>query len=235
MSQTTPEMPDHCWPVSHDMCPDPAGLDDDVLALAEGIAVNTLRTLTGHQVGGCPIVVRPSTRVPCEFGPAYRVTHTPLWPTVTCACGETLNHLTLPGPVGAVTQVRVGAEVLPETAYRVVGETLIRTDGLPWPVYQNPATATADFAVTYIPGYRVDEHGAIAAGVLACEIAKALENKPCSLPSGATTVVRTGVTIEVPRDAFGEGLTGLPVVDSFIRRWNPYGLKAPVGIVTLDL
>jgi hypothetical protein len=202
--------------------------------------VATMRSLTAYRVGGCPITVRPC-RARC-------------WPTVegswagpvftpfiyagnwvnSCGCNSdhcscaALCKAALPPPVGPVGEVKVDGAVLPPAAYTVQDRWLVRTDGGCWPYCQDltdPDTAPGTFAVTYLRGAPVDALASSAAGVLACEFAKACSGANCRLPSGVTSVVRAGVAYEVGAAAFPSGFTGIREVDAVIRLWNPKGIR----------
>lgn len=222
---------------------------DAVKAYAMAMAGQSLRLLTGFRVGGCPIKVRP-----CRQGcsqPTYRTYpvqgagSTPWYPVqvggdwLNIACGDhlgacgcsTVHEVRLYGIVGAVTQVKVDGAVLDPSAYRLdAGARLVRTDGEAWPLCQSiqaPDTEVGTWSVTYTPGELVDGLGAVAAGLLALEYAKACVNDGnCQLPAGVTTIVRGGVTMTLTTGAFPGGRTGIMTVDTFLERWNPNGLRS---------
>lgn len=251
MSVPMPDLPDFNWPVDHAACQSVDDYEPAVLERAEAMAVQALRSLTGYRVGGAARTVRPARKPgnhtyttapvtgPSHFAPYM---YQGQWFNAVCYVSSCSCHnasvVHLPPPVGAVTEVKVDGTVLDPSAYRVDGSTLIRLDGTGWPVGQDvtkPDTEPGTFSVTYLNAAPVDGLAALAAGVLACEFAKASVDKPCSLPLGARTVARMGVTVEVPTGVFPEGMTGLPLVDQFIRYWNPNGLRQPSGVTSPDL
>lgn len=208
---------------------------------AKALAAQTMRALTAYRVGGCPVTVRPCKRG-CVEGSAHwlwtGVTFRPVawggqWVNScgcnsTCSCGP-LEEMALPAPVGRVDRVLVDGQPLPVTAYRVDnGNRLVRLDGGLWPVCQNmdkPDTEVGTMSVTYLNAYAVDGLGAYAAGVLACEYAKACAGAKCRLPSGVTDIARRGISMTITTGLFPDGVTGIREVDAYILRWNPNGLR----------
>ena len=137
------------------------------------------------------------------------------WVNVTCGCGTACGcdvdgGVSLPGPVVAVESVTVAGTVLPESAWRTVGNLLLRVDGDPW---EGPVR------VAYQRGAPVPAGGQIAAGVLAFELSKAAEcADDCQLPQRLQAVTRQGVSVAV-MDQFedlDDGRTGIWLVDSWV-------------------
>jgi len=162
-----PALPDSCWPVDWG-CADQVwvtALDPLVKARSEAMATQVLRSLTGYQVGGCPITVRPCAKG-CGAGGTYLArpvgpgVHAealgtavgPWWAsidvdgqwintwcgcTTDCSCSY-VSEVVLPAPVGGVTEVSIDDVVLDDTAYRVDnGNRLVRLDGKTWPKCQD--------------------------------------------------------------------------------------------------
>lgn len=251
---STPARPANCWPVDETACPDFATFDVAVQDMAKDLAGMTLRMLTAGVVGGCPITIRPCS-VPCiSRSKAWRweggtfvptVTRLGTWVNIGCGCGWACGHdsaasVVLPSAwVGEVVSVRVDGVVVDPSKYRVDdGNVLVRTDGQAWPTTQDIAaedTQAGTFSITYAPGRPVDTLGAYAAGLLACEFAKALTSKPCALPKSATAITRQGVSMTLTPGAFPKGLTGLHVVDAYILSVNPHALKTPPAVISPDL
>lgn len=148
--------------------------------------------------------------------------------TDPCECGY-VPEVDLPGPVHEVTEVRIDGAVLASTAWRVDNNRyLIRTDGGDWPACQDmtadPETDPDTFSVTYSIGTEVPAGGQLAAGVLACEMAKAAcGSGGCRLPQRLQSITRQGVTTAV-LDGFdslyAQGSTGLWLVDSWVASEN---------------
>ena len=237
---------------------------DEVKARAVALAAMTLRMLTGYRVGGCPITVRPC-RKPCSGINTWRVaplsvgsipgavssgSFTPLpvggqWVNMPCGCTledcscGAMCEVALPGPVGRVDAVTLDGAVIDPTAYRVDNHhLLVRTDGECWPTCQDLSAAPDQpdtFAVTYLNAVEVDAVGAYAAGLLACEYAKASIGKQCALPSNVTRVVRHGVALDLSTGVFPSNQTGIREVDGWVRRWNPHGLNAASTVWSPDL
>lgn len=145
-------------------------------------------------------------------------------PQDDCSC-QYVPTVDLAGPVASVTEVRLNGAILDPSAYRVDNyRYLIRTDGGDWPVCQNmvsdPLTDDDTFLVTYEIGVEVPAGGELAAGVLACQMAKAACNdKSCQLPQRIQQMTRQQVQVTV-LDNYGSmyqyGTTGIWVVDSWV-------------------
>jgi hypothetical protein len=247
-----PGLPDVCWPID-DGCDDNfKTLPQEVQDRSAALAVQTLRMLTGYQVGGCPVTVRPCKQ-PCA--PAGFNTYAGPWTvpyiddsglwlnmvcgncTGDCSCAV-LEQIDLPLPVGRVDEVRVDGAVLPADAYRLDPPGhLVRLDGEQWPTCQDlslPDTEVGTMSVTYLNAAEVDGLGAYAGGVLASEFAKACSGAKCRLPSGVTEISRRGITMTIPSGMFTEGLTGIREVDAFILAYNPYRQKTPSTVWSPD-
>jgi hypothetical protein len=139
-----------------------------------------------------------------------------------CGCGET-SALRLPAPVDSIVAVTIDGETLDPAAYRVDNRsTLIRQDGGRWPTCQNlalPAGEVGTWSVRYRWGAPVPAGGQVAAGKLACEMAKAYcGSSDCELPERIQTVTREGVTVGFldPFEGLEAGKTGLWLVDSWV-------------------
>jgi hypothetical protein len=143
--------------------------------------------------------------------------------TTSCSCAiDGAKVLNLPGPVDEVTTVTIDGVVLPPSAYRLERKrSLIRTDGGVWPACQDllaepPAANT--FEVTYDRGVPVPVGGQVAAGRLACELAKAsCSDSTCALPERLQTITRQGITVGF-MDTFTdlkEGGTGIWIIDAW--------------------
>lgn len=203
-------------------------------ATVEAMAVSYLWNWTGKRLGLCEAKVRPA-RQDCQrtvyAGESGSGLGTWSWSPMSVGCGSCAQEcgcsrvisIRLPGPINTVTEVRVDGDVLAPAAYRVEnGKRLVRQDGGSWPVCNDldaPDTAPGTWSVTYRQGVPVPEGGRVAAGVLACEFAKALsQSNDCRLPQRIQTVTREGVTVGVldPFDGISEGRTGIWLIDSWV-------------------
>jgi hypothetical protein len=263
-SDANPQPIDLCWPVDWTTCPPDfmETITAELQAIAESLAVQTLRTLTGYRVGGCAITVRPCKRrcapgswlVAPDAGMNWAgavgagswgwtpyVGSDGLWLNACgcrnddCSCVE-VREVVLPGPVGRVDSVILDGVTLPVTSYRVDnGDRLVRTDGEDWPVCQdmNLEEGEDTFFVTYLKGNPVDTVGSYVAGLLAAEYARACLGQNCALPSNVTNIARQGITMDLDAEMFANGMTGIKAVDSWIRIWNPLD-RLPSGIYSVD-
>lgn len=221
-------------------------------------ATQILWALSGRQFGACEVTVRPcgstcnvyggwmsypvlADGVGTIFSPFIRDGS---WFNCGCSGGCTCDarcSVYLPGPVAAVTSVVVDGIVLADTSYRVDNrEILVRTDGECFPECQDmnlngPAEGT--FEVTYARGKAVPLGGQIAAGLLACEFAKACAGADCRLPSNLSSLARQGIEVTMidPTDVLDAGLTGIPNVDLWIRSVNPARLAQRPKVFSPDL
>jgi hypothetical protein len=139
-----------------------------------------------------------------------------------CGCSET-SVVRLPPPVYDVVDVTIDGDTLDPSAYRVDNRAaLIRTDGGRWPTCQNLAAPAGDpdtWSVRYRWGAPVPIGGQVAAGKLACELAKAFcGSGDCQLPERVQTVTREGVTVGFldAFDGLDDGRTGIWLVDSWV-------------------
>jgi hypothetical protein len=243
------------WPVDWSACGVEPPEDPDLRERAEALAATTLTALTLGRVGGCPVTVRPCSRR--EWSGWWRSSLggnncSPFLPHInrlgewvnacgcgiSCHCGQAMSQVRLQMPVGRIDRVVVGGVALDPSAYRVRGHMLVRTDGDEWPACQDmtqPDDGPDAFAVTYLNAEPVDAIGAYAAGLLAVEYQQACTNGRCGLPSGVTQIARQGVTMEITRDMFAEGLTGIEAVDAYTARFNPNRLRVRPAVYSPDL
>jgi hypothetical protein len=252
MTVPVPDLPDNCWPIDEGCDATFKDLPQDVQDRSAALAVQTLRMLTGYQVGGCPVTVRPCKQscAPAGFSAYAGPWMVPYidgggnWLNMVCGnCVDdcscaTLEQIDLPLPVGRVDEVRVDGAVLPAGAYRLDPPGhLVRIDGQAWPTCQDLTLADTEvgtMSVTYLNAAEVDGLGAYAGGVLASEFAKACTGQKCRLPSGVTEIASRGFTMTIPAGMFTEGLTGIREVDAFILTYNPYLQKMPSTVWSPD-
>lgn len=226
------------WPVTYSECSDAEQeFTSGVLTQAQDLATEFLWNVTGRRYGACPVAVRPCQRqcadsareVSTFYGTALFLDPCGRCSSASvgrCTCEDRGRTLRLPGPVSSVTSVTLDGEPFPESAYRIEGDLLIRTDGDDWPDCQPlylPSTSPGTFEVTYAKGLDVPIGGQVAAGLLTVEMARALCNDAaCALPKRVQSITRQGVSVAV-LDAFedlDEGRTGLWLVDSWVASVN---------------
>lgn len=237
---TVPD-PSGCpWPIDSSCFTDEweSEYDDPLKERCIALASSTLHRLTAQRVGGCPKTIRPCNAHCLEWiYPGYHFAPNDLWRAFNiagvwfnaCGCGQSCGdkhfRIDLPTPVGTVNEVKVDGVVLVEgTDYWVDGSTVVRMGDTPWPVTQNlnlPDTEVGTFSITYLNSYPVDGQGAYACARLALEYARACTGGQCELPVTVTSLVRQGVTYDIPAGSFPNGETGIREVDAFIVIWNP--------------
>jgi hypothetical protein len=252
------ETPCTGWVPNVGACPDwDTGHTDATKAYALRSATYVIWAATGRRFGLCSTTVRPCQPVQV---PLYRTY--PAWgiwdttvpggglpngpyaqPGACCsggACQCSPSQIALPGGADSVTSVVINGATLDPSAYRLVGYLLVRQDGLTWPLQQDlasPLGGTGTWAVTYQRGEAVPDVLQDAAGIYACELAKARTGGPCSLPGRVQSISRGGVDIQYvdTADYLDKGWTGLAEVDAIISTINPYGLKSRPRVISPDL
>lgn len=242
------------WEIETVCCETWADYSEQVRDVATDYATTVLWGATGQQFGVCVNRVRPCGR--------YLGSRRWLWgyfydggvwyPYVdpagvwrNCGCGfpcdcEPRCQVWLPGPVDSIIEVNVSDVIIPDSAYRVDnGNWLVRTDGECWPECSDLNVDSGDgfFEVVYARGTEVPRALKVAAGILACEFAKACVGATCRLPGRIAQVARQGVSVNmVSLDNLMEnGFTGIPEVDQVIRTYNPSRLPYRMRVMTPDI
>lgn len=250
-SDFSPVLP---WPVQW-MC-DVSTESPTATGAAVAFATDVLWSLTGQRFGFTTVKLRPtrpehvSTPYPDGWQPWPGLQAPPdvgsgwgwgwgyYW--IEVGSCHSAAEVTLPGPVHAITEVKVDGVILSSSAYRVDGgRLLVRTDGSSWPYRNNltlPDTSVGTWAITAQYGESVPSGAAVAVGELACEYLRGLSGQDCRLPRAVTQIARQGVTISLPDMAsqFEKGLTGLYFCDLFIRTWNPGALRGRARVYSVD-
>lgn len=238
------------WPIDWPLSVDITAQDPYNIQIAEAAAGDTMRVLTLYRVGGLPITVKPQTNSCCAPYRGHWVgqsgnSYLPFWPVLLnngsyancfcadgCGCDDR-SYVLLATPVGRIDSVVVGGVELSANAYQVEdGNKLVRVDGGKFP----SCAADDTFTVTYLNAYEVDVLGQAAGGLLAAEYLKLLTNPAsCRLPKGVTQVSRQGMQFTIDAGMFPGGITNIPLVDTYIYKWNPNGLKTRPMVYSPDL
>lgn len=162
-------------------------------------------------------------------------------PQGCCKCRSDCE-VYLPGPVCEVIEViRDGVVVDPSNYVVYQNPDIIAFNADNCPPCQNynlPAGEEGTWTVRYTIGVPVPAELEYAAGLFACEIAKAMiGDTSCGLPDRVQSISRRGVNFETfdPLVFAKEGLTGIPLVDSVILSLNPYQLKQDAIVWSPDL
>lgn len=212
-------------------------VDPTVLANATSIAQAWLFTLSGGRVGQFTTVddeYRPNDQVAC--GLPYRDErrgwlHGRFDDEGGARCCEITLHRQ---PVASIDEVRLYGVAMASSEYRLEGSTLRRVNAC-WPADEvcDPPPVSVD----YTWGVTPDATALAAAGELACEMIRALTgDRDCRLPQAATQIVRQGVSVTKSQldVLIKNGLTGLPIVDAFIRQVNPNRLTQRSRVINID-
>lgn len=237
--------PDCDWPIIVNCAPS-TPFTPEILALAEESAADIMNAATARRFGVCTSTFAPLPPPAPEVGhvsawslvdprinPGYGADRFRQWdesPNPAACSGEDLTRLRLwHTRVIDIVQVVIGGLVVDPANYYLDGNILIRDDGEAWPTQQTGRRGSVtSWEVTYRHGIPVPTTGAVATGVLACEIAMALSNDDeCSLPQRTKTYTNhAGLTIGFidPMEFLQDGMTGLYVPDQWIRRMNPHGV-----------
>lgn len=238
------------WTLETSCCPDWDTMDPQVKDVASAYATYMLWALTGRRYGPCSVILRPcGPKCDQQGGMFYPYGYGPQGPGGpwmvpyvldgvwrNCVCPGTCTcrarcEVPLPGPVARVDEVMIDGVVLDPSAYRLDSyrgtPVLVRTDGDCWPDCQDVGLANdavGAFAITYARGVDVPRAGQIAAGLLACEFAKACAGGDCKLPEQLVSLSRNGVEVQVadPTQLLEVGLTGVEQVDLWIKAVNPH-------------
>lgn len=220
-------------------------------AAADAVAVLVLWTATGRQFSECSVVGRP-VLCPLLVSDAEIAT-APFYPVdlgsgdwinligrCNCTSLDDFKRAKLTGPVIAITSVTIDGVVINPALYRLDGgDTLTRTDGNTWPLWQDVTLANGavgTFVVTYTFGTAAPDALKYAAGDYALEWARASSPNSstlCRLPSRAKTITRQGVEMSLvdPSELLRDGLTGIPSIDGVVRALNPHRFVAPPRVL----
>lgn len=234
------------WPIDYTTCPSCKPLDDfdadeeddgKSRLLFETMAGDYLWRWSGKMFGLCEKTVRPCRPYP-QGGSSFTGSGAPWTPVIiegdwvnltcgscysnSCDCEE-VDAIVLPGPIHEIETVTIDGKVLAPENYRVIGlDRLSRTDGGEWPRYQNMNALSGEdgsFVVVYTSGIAVPAGGQVAAGILACEFAKASCNdSSCALPKRLQSITRQGVSMAILDnfDDLDSGYTGIWLIDSWL-------------------
>lgn len=234
------------WPCETDTV-SPGMLESAALAATE-----ILDALTGYQFGLCTVTLRPC-RDECGPGSPWPGES---WPrpalvggqwfnmvcgdcTTGCSC-TAVSTVRLPAPVHDVIEILIGGTPLEPGDWLLYDSSLlVRASGLSWPDCNDlslPDTEPGTWSITAEYGQPVPESGQWAAGELACEWLRGLAGEDCRIPANVTQLVRQGVTLSFPdiTQALNDGLTGLGMVDRFVRAVNPHGLRTRSRTYSVD-
>jgi hypothetical protein len=236
------------WPVDYSLAecgPFAQVGEGELQAIAENAAVNLLWNWTQHQFGTTEVTLRPEAetqssrpstwegRGPLQMSPWGGYQWRPVMinghvyslrggsgPGETSA-GKRYS-MSLPGKVQDVLWIQFDDEVLDASEYRVDGDTVYLKTRF-WPTTQNMRLDLGEpgtWGISYLKGIPIPKGGEIAAGVLACELAKAIiKDSTCRLPVKLQLLVSGGAGESI-KDTYGQylefGKTGLWIIDSWV-------------------
>lgn len=248
------------WPLLPECLPpewsaDPSDWSPSQLHSVE-LASGLLTRYTAGQYGLCRVKIRPCRVKSCSSWSALNGGQLGAWMTpvlydgllynIPCGCRGTCScsavcEMPLEPSVHDIIEVKLDGLVVPNTAYRVDSRRLlVRTDGQCWPECQQlgmPDTALGTWSVTYRRGNPPDRGGELANTLLALEFEKACQgDSSCKLPPRVTSVVRNGLTYDIPTDlsAFESSRTGIPRVDMWLAAVNPFAARSQMRAYSPD-
>lgn len=128
-------------------------------------------------------------------------------------------------PVHDVLEVRIGADVLDPTKWRLLPGTnlLVRTDGEPFPESQNLLVAPGaegTWTVTFRHGYPLPPGVDRRIAGFACLIARSCRGDDCQLPDGVRITRKGDEEYAIVVDYRADGLTGYVPLDDWINTWR---------------
>jgi hypothetical protein len=214
-----------------------AALPAEVREAALSGAVRTLWALSGRQFGTVQVTLAPYVPAPrrtfYDVPPRAVALHAATRSADNGAgCGGWVRAFRLPGPVTAVAEVLLDGAALPGDAWACDPDgTLVRTDGGGWPVAQD--VYAPRWVVRYTRGREASDDANLAAGRYALELALGMTADPgCRLPARTRDVARQGISVSIadPTELADAGLTGIAVVDAWLRSVNPDGLDRAASV-----
>lgn len=213
-NENTVEGPDTvvAWPIAP--CCDAIDLllPENVRFIAA--AVDAMHTKTCGKYGVCSVTYRPCVsrcdcRDVCSGDCSWRA--------------YDLRDLTML-PIISVDEIRIDGDVVAETQYWLSANSLIPLrDGVLWSRYvpqdmNLPFNSSGTWSVTLTVGEIPPELVLIAAGDLACHLARLCLGLPCDLPQNAVSVTRDGVTVRLD--------TGFEAIQTVKMAIDAYGCNA---------
>ena len=209
-------------------------LPAEVQAAAASWAARSLWALSGRRFGTSELVVAPFITPPRPSfydprGGRYAVSTAGVSGGLAGCAAQRAFRLPW-GPVKEVALVILDGVAMPGDRWLLDPDgTLVRTDGGGWPVAQD--VYAPRWTVQYTRGQEAPRDANLAAGRYALELAKAMTaDASCKLPSRTRDVARQGIglSLAAPEDLADAGLTGVTLVDQWLRAVNPAGLpEAP--------
>lgn len=166
---------------------------------------------------------------------------------IGCGCRDICScvadcEVFLPGPVAEIVEVIIDGTVIPSDQYMLLDHSkLVFFNDASCPRQQNynePAGVEGTWTVTYTIGEPLPPGANLMAGLYACELAKAfLPDGNCGLSQRVQSIARQGIDIVLPDPiALAEhGLTGVPVVDLWVKSLNPYRMAQRPRVWSPDL
>lgn len=158
-----------------------------------------------------------------------------------CACVADCEVF-LPGPVCEITEVTVDGVIVAPEFYTVYDHhKLVFLPPFPCPGQQDYNVAPGEvgsWTVEYTIGEPLPPGANFMAGLYACELSKAAANDTrCGLPVGARALIVGDVPLDLldPILLAQNGMTGIKVVDDWIKAVNPYQMASRPRVWSPDI
>jgi hypothetical protein len=227
-----------------------SGVDAAVLTRSAQAASENLWALSGRQFAGlrsADVLVLPP-ECGCDPAPPGRVDVwgpsgdvMGWWPGWVFGCSCRAEIVLPDQPVNSIVRVTVDGETVDPAGYRLdSGSTLVRVDGTYWPLASSGVrdVTAPRLQIGYLWGRTVPAGGVLAAAAYATELALAALGRDCQLPDRVTRITRQDVekVFADPGQLIEKGMTGLTLVDQWVRSVNPRGLPGtPARVLSPDL
>lgn len=223
----------------------------EIANASEQMAIEILNAASGRQFGECVVTYQPCRRecaldiAPIDMWSLLDIRSASLamyspWADAyystmvcancradDCACVDLVDIELWHRNISEILDVTIDGALLDPANYRLWRGRLVRTDGEAWPECQDATVGNGSvgtWSISYRHGRPVPSGGQVAAGVLSCEITKALCNDTtCALPKRVQSITRQGVSVAFldPQDFLTEGKTGIYLVDLWLHQVNP--------------
>lgn len=170
--------------------------------------------------------------------------------TADCHCGPELCQIELPGPVYDIVDVQLDGFTVDSATYALYDARFLTRINDPqdeieephcWPTCQDLTLTPAHpgtFSVTFRTGLSLNNMATAAVTELTAHFIRGCNGCGCGTGTqrNLSRLSRQGVELEFvdPQSLFDNGLTGIPVVDWFIRVQNPDGLTKQSRVLSPD-
>jgi hypothetical protein len=218
------------WPISWPC--DVAQVDQERLDAAHSLASQLLWAMSGYRLGVCLYreAFRPAGSGAC--GVPYKDSNGN-WRN-NGRQGECCRILLTHRPVAAIESVVDGGVTLTPDDWMLEGSWLRRRNGCWTAAFP---CDDPEVLVAYRAGAPFPPGTGLAVGEVACEYLSAFDDKPCRLPSRATSITRQGVTVTLASasEFLDRRRIGLPITDAWLEATVGAGPRVASRVYSPDL